>query len=572
MNEIEPKLGGPLENGPAREGATPASPRPPPRVPDHELLRLIGRGAYGEVWLARSIMGEYRAVKVVYRRSFEQDRPYEREFAGIQKFEPISRSHESQVDILHVGRNEAEGYFYYVMELADDANAERGTRNAESSSVQHPVSGILNPSTYTPKTLKSELQQRGRLPAVECVKLGLALTTALDHLHKNGLVHRDVKPSNLIFVNRQPKLADIGLVTGLDATRSHVGTLGFAPHEGPGTVTADLYSLGKVLYEAVTGRDRQEFPELPTRLGGSPREEAELVELNQVILKACDNDPSHRCQSAEVMRADLAVLEGGESLVRKRGAKRRLALLVKAGAVIVVLAAGVALLMRQHAANQERLYTATEKSASTEQVTQIPDSGTQFETFDAAIRARAGQYPRLTPGTEVGNHTFTTFRLNAQPLRWGKEYFDAVRFTTPLENGRDMAWACTMSNRSMAWRLMPLEGTIDPRSGFRNFWTWPATRYENVPGPAGNTGAVYKAGVKVVYVQGLPGNLLDPNRDYLLLFKFQNPRPAELQIAMNLVPPRVSSETNLVSLETALGLVVKKDSQVESSSTGVTNK
>src|SRR5205809_3941749 len=91
----------------------------PPVIPDHELLRRIGSGSYGEVWLARSIMGAWRAVKVVYRKSFEQDKPYQREFAGIQKFEPISRAHEGHVDILHVGRNDGAGYFYYVMELAD---------------------------------------------------------------------------------------------------------------------------------------------------------------------------------------------------------------------------------------------------------------------------------------------------------------------------------------------------------------------------------------------------------------------------------------------------------------------
>src|SRR5207302_4373411 len=94
-----------------------------PTVPDHELLRCIGRGSYGEVWLARNVMGTYRAVKVVYRTTFDHDRPFEREFEGIQKFEPISRSHESQLDVLHVGRNEAAGYFYYVMELADDGGA-----------------------------------------------------------------------------------------------------------------------------------------------------------------------------------------------------------------------------------------------------------------------------------------------------------------------------------------------------------------------------------------------------------------------------------------------------------------
>src|SRR5262249_57381198 len=92
---------------------------PPLQVADHELLRRIGEGSYGEVWLARNVFKEYRAVKIVHRRSFQHDRPYEREFKGIQRFEPISRIHESQVDILQVGRNEQAGYFYYVMELAD---------------------------------------------------------------------------------------------------------------------------------------------------------------------------------------------------------------------------------------------------------------------------------------------------------------------------------------------------------------------------------------------------------------------------------------------------------------------
>src|SRR6266851_4784274 len=76
---------------------------PCPAIPDHELLRRVGKGAYGEVWLARSALGAYRAVKIVYRASFPDERPYEREFRGIQKFEPISRTHDSQVDILHVG-------------------------------------------------------------------------------------------------------------------------------------------------------------------------------------------------------------------------------------------------------------------------------------------------------------------------------------------------------------------------------------------------------------------------------------------------------------------------------------
>src|SRR5215207_9622574 len=97
----------------------------PVTIPDHQLLRCIGRGSYGAVWLARNMMGMFRAVKVVYRKSFQSDRPFERELSGIRKFEPISRSHEGFVDVLQVGINEEQGYFYYVMELGDDEQSEQ---------------------------------------------------------------------------------------------------------------------------------------------------------------------------------------------------------------------------------------------------------------------------------------------------------------------------------------------------------------------------------------------------------------------------------------------------------------
>ena len=254
---------------------------PPPAIPDHELLRCIGRGSYGVVWLARNHMGLYRAVKVVYRKSFPDRRPFEREWSGIRKFEPISRSHEGFVDVLQVGINEAEGYFYYVMELGDDCESGQS----------------VEPATYRPKTLSQQIALHGRLPTEECLKLGLALSQALAELHRNGLVHRDIKPSNIIFVNGVPKLADIGLVAEVNEARSFVGTEGFIPPEGPGTPQADVYGLGKVLYEATTGRDRYDFPKLPTMFDQLP-EQDKFLELNEVILRACRPEANQRYASA----------------------------------------------------------------------------------------------------------------------------------------------------------------------------------------------------------------------------------------------------------------------------------
>src|SRR5204862_5597669 len=160
------------------------------------------------------------------------------------------------------------------------------------SQIANPKSQIASDSpdagSYVPRTLKHDLRARGSLPFEECLTIALSLTTALEHLHQNGLVHRDIKPSNIIFVSGIPKLADIGLVTSLDATLSFVGTEGFVPPEGPGTPQADIYSLGKVLYEMATGRDRQEYPELPTNLVARPEaERAALEELNEVVVRAC---------------------------------------------------------------------------------------------------------------------------------------------------------------------------------------------------------------------------------------------------------------------------------------------
>src|SRR5260370_948638 len=119
--------------------------------------------------------------------------------------------------------------------------------------------------------------------------------------------------------------------------RAYVGTEGFIPPEGPGSAQADLYSLGKLLYEISTGKDRHAFPELPNDLT-EQTEAQQLVELNAILLKACQNDVRKRYQSAEEMGADLLLLKNGKSVKHKRALGRRWKLAKNIALATVVLA------------------------------------------------------------------------------------------------------------------------------------------------------------------------------------------------------------------------------------------
>jgi CHASE2 domain-containing sensor protein len=260
----------------------------PPPVPDHQLLRRVGRGSYGEVWLAKSLSGSYRAVKIVRQQPGREDRPWERELAGITKFEPISRLHPNLVNILHVGLDQATRFFYCILELADDLEPDR----------------TFTADTYQPKTLRAVIDRQGTLAPAECGSIGAALTSALNFLHERGLVHRDIKPGNVIFVSGVPKLADIGLVTDADAASSIVGTSGYLPPEGPGTIQADIYSLGKVLYEMATGLNRTEFPQWPLSREQA-RAPGQAEQLRTIIERACEPSLSRRYARAIQMEADL---------------------------------------------------------------------------------------------------------------------------------------------------------------------------------------------------------------------------------------------------------------------------
>ncbi len=345
-----------------------SKPRPEPVIPDHEVLRKFGGGAYGEVWLARGVTGALRAVKVVYREDFDDERSFEREFEGILKFEPISRDHPGMVNILHVGRSpDGNAFYYYVMELGDDVAAGRD----------------INPIEYEARTLRSDAKRaKGRrLETDFCVDVGLRLAEALRHLHDNGLAHRDVKPSNVIFVNGKAKLADIGLVAAR-GQRTFVGTEGFVPPEGPGSAQADVYSLGKVLYEIATGKDRLDFPELPDELPAGPERKRWLA-LNHIICDVCEPHLSKR----KIRTAgDLAEAMRGLQQGKRRRRRRPVGAFLSAVVIGGVLGLGAWEAVKDHPLVESLWHKPAPKVKAFVKINSKPEGADVFDLSNAASK------------------------------------------------------------------------------------------------------------------------------------------------------------------------------------------
>lgn len=276
-----------------------------PETPGYKLVHPpFAEGAYGKVWLGRNPAGQWVALKVIYLAKFAGDSgPYEREFSGVQKYKPVSDQHPGLLRVDFVSKKGTD-YFYYVMELGD--SLQPGWQQ--------------EPSLYKPRDLVSERAQlRGRrLPVKDCVSIGITLCEALEFLHQQGMTHRDIKPQNIIFVNGRPKLADLGLITDIrpaDQVRTLVGTPGYMPPspERPGTVSADIYALGMMLYVLCTGRAPALFPEVATTLVAAD-EPPEFLPLNAVILNACQPFPADRYASAAQMSS---ALEAAQQAIEK---------------------------------------------------------------------------------------------------------------------------------------------------------------------------------------------------------------------------------------------------------------
>jgi serine/threonine protein kinase len=175
-------------------------------------------------------------------------------------------------------------------------------------------------------TLADEVKERGRLEPAEVVDLALQICGGLEHAHAAGLVHRDIKPQNLLLrADGAVKIADFGIARAAETTKltqigSVLGTAAYlSPEQALGeevTAAADIYSLGCVLYELLTGRTPYLFETLP-ELVVKHREEpiAPLREvrpdvperLEAAVMHALARNPDYRPESAAALAEELAI-------------------------------------------------------------------------------------------------------------------------------------------------------------------------------------------------------------------------------------------------------------------------
>ena len=258
----------------------------------YEIINKIGNGGMATVYRATDlVLKRYVAVKIL-RDEFTTDEEF------IRRFETEAQSaarltHPNIVSIYDVGVDN--GVYYIVMEL---------------------IQG---------KTLKEIIvEERGPLPWKWSVNVAIQIASALEMAHKNNIIHRDIKPHNIIITEDGiAKVTDFGIAKAVsNSTITAFGTtIGsvhyFSPEHARGGYTdakSDLYSLGVVMYEMVTGKvpfdadtpvsvalkHMQEDPVPPIE------ENKNLPEaVNKIILKALKKDPMLRYQTATEMLQDL---------------------------------------------------------------------------------------------------------------------------------------------------------------------------------------------------------------------------------------------------------------------------
>lgn len=259
----------------------------------YEMLERIGNGGMATVYKAKChVLNRYVAVKVL-RDEYTTDSEFIKRF-NTEAQAVASLTHPNIVSVYDVG---SEGDLHYiVMEL---------------------IQG---------KTLKEIIVEDGSLPWKWTVNIAIQIASALEAAHRNNIIHRDIKPHNIIITEDGiAKVTDFGIAKAVsNSTITAFGTtIGsvhyFSPEHARGGFTdakSDLYSLGVVMYEMITGKvpfdadtpvsvalkHMQESPKEPNKIKPNLP-----ISVNNIIMKALEKDPSLRYQSATEMIRDLGL-------------------------------------------------------------------------------------------------------------------------------------------------------------------------------------------------------------------------------------------------------------------------
>lgn len=259
----------------------------------YEILEKIGEGGMATVYKAKCrLLNRYVAVKVL-KDEYSKDTLFVKRFK-IEAQSAASLTHPNIVSVYDVG--EDEGVNYIVMELLEG------------------------------DTLKDYVEKKGKLTVNETIDLSIQIASALEAAHKSKIVHRDIKPQNIVLTRNmtQAKVTDFGIAKmSSAATITTLGssTIGsvhyFSPEHAKGGYTdekSDIYSLGIVMYEMCTGtlpfnaespvsvalKQIQEEPKMPKEVNPEVTES-----LNNIILKAMAKNTTDRYQTATALLEDL---------------------------------------------------------------------------------------------------------------------------------------------------------------------------------------------------------------------------------------------------------------------------
>lgn len=257
----------------------------------YEIIRNIGEGGMANVYLALdTILNRKVAVKIL-RGDLATDEKFVRKFQR-EASAASNLDHPNIVGIYDVG--EDDGNYYIVMEYVEG------------------------------RTLKSLIKRRGSLTLAEVIDIMTQLTSGIEHAHEKGIIHRDIKPQNvLILDDGLVKIADFGIAQALNSneltqTNSVMGSVHYLPPEqanGTGsTYKSDIYSLGILMFELLIGKvpfKGENAVEIAIKQMNDPipsicdLKEEIPQSVENIVLKATAKNPKNRYDTVEEMKYDI---------------------------------------------------------------------------------------------------------------------------------------------------------------------------------------------------------------------------------------------------------------------------